>query len=532
MKGRKGSALVTVLLTFTVLSILAVTLVTVISSRMRLAVSYADSTGALYAAQAGLEKMKLDIKNQVTSTAFLTNIHNYVQGQLTPNPGATDTQLSSWQRDATEQYLYTNYLKALTSSQLQSSNMLTQNSATYTILPFTNTSNQASNSFYDKANDRVIIRSKGTYGANNATKTVALTLQLSTSQDPNPYTDPGGSSGGGNVKWQDIPNYTALVSNTTPNQYSFKGYCESLTVNGEFYLPKGMDSILNGSSNFIADFNNSLVVNDDLNLASYAQKITVNKDMEVNGDLTLGPSSMQLIVENGDLIVNGNITIDGYADSISILKGSLRCNGNITFTGNGTASTISIAKDLHLKGTVTTSYNSHVQLTGGSNSHSYADYGGTITQQVVGTVNPSDFTDASIIKTHSINTNVDYGSKNNPVIIYSDNDLTINSPWDGNGDFTLNIYGMIYAKGKITITGFGGNSYFNMYGPMVSEKEIDINDYNMAVKFEYDGNQVMKNLISNYPNIISDVYSGFLSGSPTARNVYTTSGFTSTTWDE
>lgn len=529
MKSNKGSALVTVILTFTVLSILAVTLITVITARMHLTVSYADSTGALYAAQAGLEKMKLDISNKISSPTFKVDVQRYVQDYLDIHPGATDDQLSAVSNDATEQYLYNNYLASLASSQLNSGNMLVRNTASYEILPFSNVSSQG-NSYYDKANGIVIIRSKGTYGKSGVTKTVALTLRLSSS--PSSFTDTGGS-GGGTVKWQDIPNYSILVSNPGSSQYSFKGYCQSLTVNGDFYIPKGMDGLFDASSNFVADFNGKLTVYDNLTLGAYAQQITVRDGMSVNGDLTLGPSAMRLIIENGDLVVNGNIVINGYNNQINLLNGNLRCNGNIIFdTKNGTSSQISIAKDLYIKGTESYAWGSSINLTG-SNSHKYTNsYGGTINPAPINTLSTSAFSASNIIKTSSINTTTDYGSLNNPVIIYSDGDLNINLPWNDTGDYTLNIYGLVYAKGKINISSYGNPTNFNMYGPMISEKGIAINDYLMTAKFEYDGNKVMKGLIRDYPGVISAIYSGFLTASPTTRNVYVTNGFISTKWDE
>lgn len=513
MKGNKGAALVSVLITVTVLAILGAAIAAVMVSRLHLAVSYESTNGALYAAQAGIEEAKLGLKNRISTTA--PAMRSDMQTYINTRYGTPGYDPFSYSRELVRKYVY----DYLTGSSFPKTRNLLEKEASYSLFM----------GAYDTGSDTLKISSTGLYGtgSHRTNKTVTVTFKIQYTSEP--FTGEDGSGGGS------FPAYPLIVQGPSidPN-YSIAAFCQKLEIIGDLFLPKGITK-LTSSSNSINTLSfrkdngpeSYVYIDSNLSLSGSRQYIHMEKgDMVINGSLTLGPdTNMELYIKNGDLIVTGDIILSGYQNKITVKNGNLRCGGKIYLQQAETS--IDIKDCLYISNGT-----GNIYKTGYASTISYgrlAGYSNTATApDRISLGDLSVFNNSKVIKTNYINRSL--GSKNNPVVIFCEGDLDIDNTSNPPVQNTIDIYGIVYATGRINMKGWGSDGgNINIYGTAVTGKKLDILDqYWKRVRLEYDSH-VIKKLKDDYPDIVNYFSSG--TGTSTVK-ADIASGASSISWDE
>ncbi len=507
MKGNKGAALITVIMTMMILSILSLAAAGLIQTRYGLAVSRSDRNGAFYAAQGGIEEMKLNIENRINEYrgSIIDDVLDYVQ----MNYGKPGYDPEGYSMLRTRYYIFDTYLK-----NNQFGRDMQVSDAAYITQLF-------SDADYDSDESAITVMSTGSYGAGSNPMEYTITAVIKLEGSPVQFET--GQSGGGGSTEGTILDYPIIVSGPDVSSVSIDMNCASLMVNGAVNLPRSMGSF---RSEGVYTFNGGATFNNNLSLNAYAIHIIVNGDLKIRGNLTFSANSeMILEVNNGDLCVDGNITMNGYNGRITVNGGNIRCNGNIRFNSQ---SEISTDMDLYMTGQI--SHNKKASYTidydeliyGFGADIQYENFSfGDISVLNAYSNNPS------FIKTNKITT--DLGTPQEPVIIYNNGNIQINNPWDNN---EFNIYGIVYSTGTINIDGYGTDGgIVNVYGVLISSKKVDINQYHKRVRVEADA-AGLSGLLSAYPDVSEFFgYSGG-GGQSIIENVNIVSGFKISDWDE
>lgn len=488
MKGRKGSALVAVLITFTVLSILAAAIIALVQSRLNLTVSYENYNGALYAAQAGIEEMKLNIKNRIPECK------SYVENRIREYISSPDFD-ESFDLEVLSNSLGMEFFNRYFTSNSFERDLVEKNAA-YSVKPSVDS-------------NFIIISSTGVYGAGTSKTSRTIIAKIRLDYVDTRFTLDNGQS-------SPLAKFPLIIQQYPSELFSLRANCRDFKVYGPVYLPGGVHDIDHlGNSDFM--FHDGLTVDDNLLLAGDQNRTCVSNGMKVNGNLEFGTGkhNMELIVENGDLVVNGDIYINGRQNVIKVLNGDIKCNGNIIIADKAGAEFYA-GRDVHLTGSIVNNDGKHSSIT--IRGSVFSDYGGDIIPEEFSFGDISVFeTKAGVIKTNSITQ--DYGSINNPVVIFYDGDITI----DLSSQNEINIYGLVYATGRINIVGLTSNSkQLNITGNLISGKKINLDGGNGLVTVKYDNS-----LIGRIDGSITDYFGGI-----GYVDVPVVNSFSITSWDE
>lgn len=336
---RKGTALVTVLITFTVLSILGMAVISIMTGRMKLTVSYENLNGARYAAEAGIEEMKQKLYSRINDTTVQNSINAELQQYIDNHFGEAGYNPAEKYKHLFRQWVFDPYLsafKGVTTS-------LVEDKASYTI----------DDLVYDMENNRVTVTARGSYGKGGWKDSRIISAAFGLSNASRQFTAPGGTISD-----------PVIVPRPPGSGYSFDIICPTFTVEGDFYYPGNIQYIKNDADlTFHGDFG----LGGSFNLIQEANQvdISIRGKMEINGSMYIKPNTLKLnildglaireglavdgtemnvTVENGDVYIGGNLDIRNARFKLNIKNGSLYCNGDILLNHNNIE--INVSKDI------------------------------------------------------------------------------------------------------------------------------------------------------------------------------------------
>jgi Tfp pilus assembly protein PilX len=505
MKGTKGSALVAVLLTVTVLSILGVAIVTVMWQRMHIAVSYEDSVDAYYAAQAGIEDLKLQINNRITSSA--ATINSQLQAYYDNHHSDPGYNMNAQIDIVTRNVIFQGWT-------VSNNNVPLDVNSNYSIsLNGTN---------YNLTNHTIPISSTGHY--KTASKTINLTIQVAFGNQIS-------------IVGADAP--PLVISSSNPASNSMKLNCKNFESSSSIHIPRGIAGF-SSTGNTSYKFLDKFTIDDDLTLDDNQAYFEVENDMMVNGDLKLSSNQVKVVVNKGNLYVNGNIDISSSGAQIKVTQGNIICNGNISITGN--ISKLTVGGNVYTKTTIVPKANQGIIVSiGGStilNNYnvnippvSTAPIPTPASQTYVSAIDNNIPLDNTLISPYLINKTYTLGSPTNPVVIYNNGNIDISLSYLVT---QIDIYGIVFATGNINSSAYGEPpAQVNIHGMAITGGMLNIDNNNINVKLLYDST-VMTNINRLFPYIATALSGsgggGGGGGSSTTVNI--ASGFTTTSWDE
>ncbi len=506
-KLNRGSALVIVLITVSVVSILGITIIGMTWQRMYMTASYRESTQLFYAANAGIEEAKECIDTQIPLCE--AEVRRKLDEKLS-NEYDPEFDYNNY-ADITKD----NYFKGFFGISGDEKNIcfgqLDDNGTKYSV-----------KAFYEEGTDTITVYSTGSFinakyvAGKEVSTTITAKFKLNNKSEQIPCVE----------EIRGLPPYPLIVAASgtqTIDNYSLNANCNKLDITGPLYLPRGIESVADFSTSGF-NFSDEVIVNDDLKLAAWKKSFTAGNGMKVKGNLVVGSSSkseVTLNIEKGDLVVDGNIEINGWKSNINVKNGSVRCSGNIII--NSSESTLYVSKNLYVKGNIqNTQWMSGVVVNGEVNK----DYGGDIKPVEFTLGDKSVFSKSGITQTSKVTSSI--GDKNNPVMIYNDGDIDIENVWNTS---TIDIYGVIYATGKVNFTGWGLNGgNINVFGVVATGKKMNVDEYSKNVSLVYD-KATISNFEKKFPEVVDYFNASQLEESGSV-DVEVLSNFSTVFWKE
>ena len=243
------------------------------------------------------------------------------------------------------------------------------------------------------------------------------------------------------------------------------------TVNGDLTikdsdvtLKKDDDLTIEGNvtinnSNVGVDVGGDIIVNGNTSISGSdvimkGDNITLNGDVTVDGESTLGTNS------NKDTVINGNLTTNNGSSTDMEVGGNLTVEGNVT-TDKNSGLDLNVKEDVIISGGVTSNGGSNTDVNAGGN----LNVGGDITADSESTLGTNSGKDTNINGDISINGGADATIKGDNVTV--NGDVTV----DGNSGFHTNTNQNTTIKGDVT-TNNGSSTDMEVGGNLTVEGNV------------------------------------------------------------